>query len=110
MHVLIVDIQKLECFGVIEHDDYGRVLKGAEYPADFSFAHCDTGSDHGGHRMLAYEEHHIDDAILEQYNFNEDTLATVEHLLHEMDYEIHKSVLELDEAMYVAMISFAFPF
>ena len=42
--------------------------------------------------------------------FTEAELKDIEETKDHLDYEIMKAVLELDEAMVVAMISWAFPF
>ena len=43
-------------------------------------------------------------------NFTEEQLKEIEEIKDHFAYEIDLAVLELDEAMYVAMVSFAFPF
>ena len=42
--------------------------------------------------------------------FTEEELKEIEETKAHLAYEISLSVLELDEAMYIAMVSFAFPF
>ena len=88
MHKLMTDVEILIEEGVFDRDENGRVLIRDYNPVV---------------RMISTEGTEAD------YAFDKNDY-TIEQVKAHLAYEIELAVLELDEAMYIAMISFSFPF
>ena len=58
-------------------------------------------------RILADTKFEDDDL---KARFSDDEIAEINSIKEHLAHEIELAVFELDEAMYVAMVSFAFPF
>ena len=80
LHLLTIDIDHLVELGVYERDEFGRILAGT-----------------------------FEEEILKG-RFTEAEIADIKYTKEHLAYEIELAVFELDEAMFIAMVSFAFPF
>ena len=80
MHLLQIDIDHLIELGVFSTDSQGRILSDLDSVGD------------------------------KLSNYSPEVQADIDKTLHQLNHEIMLAVFELDEAMFVAMVSFSFPF
>ena len=102
MHIINHDIEILAAHGLIEITEEGRIINTLLMQR---FMSGDTDHESGGDGEVDHEE-----GVAHETLTPEEEAELIEDVKAEFDHEIKLAVVELDEAMFVGMVSFAFPF